>query len=175
MQGGVEPGIGGVTVTLYDGSGGFLDDTVTDADGFYLFDELPAGSYVVEFDLPDLPDVVDEAWTIRDHGDDAADSDAGPDGRTVQIDLALGEVDLTWDAGIVASGVLGSTPISSAGDGTLPFTGDEASQSALLALGVLASGAILVVGHSGPEGLTGRRYPRVGWAHQALTRYRSRR
>lgn len=170
-QGQVEDGVAGVTVVLRDGEGGFLDRTLTDADGFYLFDELGAGAYIVQFVLPDLDAWVGESWTTRDVGPDARDSDPRPDGWTVTISLGLGEVDLTWDAGVVAERVLGGTPVTT-GSGTLPFTGTETDQAALLSLGILASGAVLVIGHSGPEGLTGRRRRVVAWEHDGLTRYR---
>ena len=42
-----EPGIGGVTVQLQDTDGNVLADTVTDGDGKYSFEGLPAGDYIV--------------------------------------------------------------------------------------------------------------------------------
>ena len=49
-----EPGIQGITVTLYDGAGMPIGTTLTDKDGFYLFPELPNGDYSVGFsNLPD--------------------------------------------------------------------------------------------------------------------------
>ncbi|MBT8137041.1 MAG: hypothetical protein KJO54_08530 [Gammaproteobacteria bacterium] len=91
-----EPGIPGVTVNLYDCDNNILDTTITGANGDYLFNELPAGCYVVEFVPP--PECV---LTGQDVGmDDTADSDADTGtGQTTQIDLADMESDLTWDAG----------------------------------------------------------------------------
>ncbi len=43
-----ELGVPGVTVALLDGTGATLDTTTTDADGYYRFDNLPAGDYIVE-------------------------------------------------------------------------------------------------------------------------------
>ena len=97
-----EPGINGVTVRLYDCSGQLLASTTTDDDaggnaGYYLFDGLLEGCYRVEFVAPG-----GYLLSPADRGDDAAaDSDANPiTGRTGQIDLATGETDLTWDAGL---------------------------------------------------------------------------
>ncbi|MCO5183272.1 MAG: carboxypeptidase regulatory-like domain-containing protein [Anaerolineae bacterium] len=43
-----EPGIPGVIVKLYDAAGTLVDTVVTDANGGYLFDDLPAGTYYVD-------------------------------------------------------------------------------------------------------------------------------
>ena len=45
-----ENGIGNVLVNLLDNSGNFLQSSTTDADGYYLFDGLIPGSYIVEID-----------------------------------------------------------------------------------------------------------------------------
>jgi hypothetical protein len=51
-----EPGLGGVTVNLYDGTGTtLLATTVTDGTGFYQFVGLPDGSYVVRVDPTTVP------------------------------------------------------------------------------------------------------------------------
>ena len=54
-----EIGIGGVTVRLYldenqnnAPDGGQIDYTVTDSNGYYRFDDLPGGSYIVEVVTP---------------------------------------------------------------------------------------------------------------------------
>jgi hypothetical protein len=54
LQNGTEPGVAGVTVTLYDATGNtVIATTVTDANGNYIFDKLPANTnYVVGFTLP---------------------------------------------------------------------------------------------------------------------------
>lgn len=94
-----EPGIAGVTVNLIDGNtGAIISSTVTDANGFYLFDMLPAGNYAIGF-VP-LPGFV---LTLNDEGaDDANDSDADPTtGITPAVFLPLDEQDLTFDAGFI--------------------------------------------------------------------------
>ena len=47
QQDGDEPGIPNVTVTLTDEDGNFLGVDVTDSNGYYLFTDLPAGTYTV--------------------------------------------------------------------------------------------------------------------------------
>ena len=50
-----EPGIGGVTVELVDGSNAVIATRVTDANGLYSFGSLDAGSYTVRIDTSTLP------------------------------------------------------------------------------------------------------------------------
>ncbi|MBI5858505.1 MAG: carboxypeptidase regulatory-like domain-containing protein [Sphingobacteriales bacterium] len=93
-----EPGIPGVTVTLYAANGTtVLATTTTDALGNYLFTNLDAGSYVVGFS--GLP--AGYVFATKDAGaDDAKDSDAdAATGKTAPITLAPGEINLTIDAG----------------------------------------------------------------------------
>lgn len=94
----LEPGIAGVTVNLIDANtGAVISSTVTDANGFYLFDMLPAGNYAVEF-VP-LPGFV---FTSNDQGDDENDSDADPiTGVTPAIFLPLDVQNFTFDAGFI--------------------------------------------------------------------------
>lgn len=93
-----EGGVEGVTVQLFDCEGALLDEMLTDANGFYLFDNLPAGEYHVKFS--NIP--VGYVFTGQDQGgDDANDSDADPlTGETICTTLDAGEHDMTWDAGI---------------------------------------------------------------------------
>jgi SdrD B-like domain/Secretion system C-terminal sorting domain len=93
-----EPGLAGVTVILRDGvSGNPIASAITDANGNYLFTNLDAGSYVVEF--TNIPGNM--TFTTKDNGADATDSDVNPGtGRTDAITLAAGQVNLTVDAGV---------------------------------------------------------------------------
>jgi uncharacterized repeat protein (TIGR01451 family) len=50
VRDGLEPGIGGVTLHLLSTSGAVLATTETDPNGFYVFDDQPAGSYRVGID-----------------------------------------------------------------------------------------------------------------------------
>ncbi|MEZ4713678.1 MAG: SdrD B-like domain-containing protein [Caldilineaceae bacterium] len=89
-----EPGMVGVTVNLLQ-QDVVINTMQTDANGGYLFDNLEAGDYVVEFVAP-----VNFAPTAPNVGDDAADSDADPSsGRSSLIQLAAGVNDMTIDAG----------------------------------------------------------------------------
>lgn len=106
-----EPGIPGVTVTLYAANGTtVIATTVTDALGNYLFTNLDAGTYVVGFGS--LP--AGYVFASRDAGtNDEKDSDAdGVTGKTAPFTLAQGEINLSLDAGARNT----STTISSLGN-----------------------------------------------------------
>lgn len=107
-----ETGAAGVTVTLYDASNTIIGITSTNANGYYIFNNLPAGSYYVGFsNLP--PGYI---LTNTDQGgNDATDSDADKGtGLTAPVTLANGQVNLTLDAGIVWGG--GRNGTASLGD-----------------------------------------------------------
>ncbi|MDO5612969.1 MAG: SdrD B-like domain-containing protein [Paracoccus sp. (in: a-proteobacteria)] len=94
-----DTGRAGVTVTLYNAAtGAVVATTTTDANGKYLFTGLQAGDYQVGFARPD-----GYSFTTANAGsDDAIDSDAAQaTGRTGTISLAVGEANLTVDAGLV--------------------------------------------------------------------------
>jgi hypothetical protein len=118
-----EIGHPGVTVYLYDCEGNELDNTVTDANGLYMFCDLDAGTYVVKFVLP--PDYV---FSPQNQGaDDAVDSDANPaDGMTECITLDWGDHDMTWDAGIYMP-VVEEIGCRMTGGGNDEFTLDDGS------------------------------------------------
>ncbi len=93
-----EPGIPGVTVTLDPGTpANPADDltTTTNANGAYLFTNLPAGNYTVSFTTPagTTPSPANQG------GDDTKDSD--PVNGSVTVALAAGENNLTADAGFM--------------------------------------------------------------------------
>ena len=100
IQDGTEPGVAGVTVTLYNGSGVQIGSpTTTDSNGNYAFTELVPGDYFVVFSVPSGYQFSD----IDQGTDDALDSDANtsaPIGQTIPTTLDPGENDITWDAGI---------------------------------------------------------------------------
>ncbi|HVU15093.1 MAG TPA: SdrD B-like domain-containing protein, partial [Phototrophicaceae bacterium] len=107
-----EQGMKGVRVNLLDGLGNLLKSTTTDTQGNYTFENLLPGSYIVQVVLPK-----GYRFTTPDQGsDDTVDSDVNTStGRTPVTTLDYGEIDLTWDAGIVlvpsagALGTLGDT------------------------------------------------------------------
>lgn len=87
----------GVVVLLMDCEGNILDNTTTDANGYYEFCELDAGGYTINFVLPD--NHVFSPMFIG--GDPAKDSDPDPDtGMSVCTPLLPGEFNHTIDAGI---------------------------------------------------------------------------
>lgn len=92
-----EWGVEGVTVNLFDADMNVIETVTTDEDGMYLFDELEAGDYYVQFVSPDGME-----FTRQDRGsNDDRDSDAGNDGKTDLIELAEGEHIDNVDAGLV--------------------------------------------------------------------------
>ncbi|NPA91664.1 MAG: DUF11 domain-containing protein [Chloroflexi bacterium] len=124
LQDGTEPGIDDVTVRLHyagpDGDFSTTDDnqdftTTTSGGGYYSFDDLPPGTYYVEFVPPS-----GYAITKPNEGtDDAVDSDPDPTtGKTATTDLTSGETDNTWDAGMYRPVTIGDrTWVDSDADG----------------------------------------------------------
>ncbi|MBK7434709.1 MAG: carboxypeptidase regulatory-like domain-containing protein [Chitinophagaceae bacterium] len=95
-----EPGVKGMTVTLYNAGGTAINLTLTDANGNYLFTDLAAGNYSVGFS--NLP--AGFTFTVQGAGTTATGSDANPaTGRTGTVTLAAGQVNLDLDAGIRSS------------------------------------------------------------------------
>ena len=99
-----ETGVADAGVFLYDAEQSLVDVQITDADGLFAFSGLPAGVYVIQFELPD-----GYAFTTpRLAGNAAMDSDADPDtGQTPVLTMTTGANDMTWDAGLVRLGAIG--------------------------------------------------------------------
>lgn len=93
-----EVGVANVYVTLYKSDGTLVAKDTTDANGLYLFENLPTGEYYVIFS--NLPP--DYAFTITNAGiDPNKDSDANSGtGKTGTITLGAGENRRDVDAGI---------------------------------------------------------------------------
>ncbi len=100
IQDPTEGGIQGVTVKLYDATNTVIATTTTDASGKYLFDNLIAGSYVVEFVKTTLPAGL--SFSPKDASlNDAIDSDADlATGKTATIVLTNGQANTSVDAGL---------------------------------------------------------------------------
>jgi hypothetical protein len=94
-----EPGISGVTVTLYDETGLVpLKTIITDVLGYYTFNDLPAGNYMVGFS--NLPSGFDFVNPLQG-SNTATDSDPNTvTGKTAIITLLSGQVNTTIDAGL---------------------------------------------------------------------------
>ncbi len=100
IQDTLESGVSGVTVKLYISSNSLIATTTSDANGLYLFSDVPVGDYYVQFTLP-----ANYTFTAKNQGSNSAkDSDPDPaSGKTSVTSLTSGEIDLTWDAGIVST------------------------------------------------------------------------
>ncbi len=101
VQDTLEPGVSGVTVKLFNSSNVQVNSSVTtDANGLYLFSDVPVGDYYVNFILP-----ANFTFTAKNQGGDLA-KDSDPDqttGNTINTTLSSAEIDLTWDAGLVST------------------------------------------------------------------------
>ena len=111
LQSAGEPGLPGVTVTLFDASGtavtvdadgGSVTPIVTDASGLYRFVNLLPGTYTVHFAPPS-----GYAATTRHAGADPSIDSDGPDATSAP--LPPNGADLTLDAGFVTD----SRPVGS--------------------------------------------------------------
>jgi len=97
-----EVGIPNVTVFLYNSTnttlGSHIGIAMTDANGRYIFENIPSGNYVVGFDFP-----AGFVPTIQDAGgDDTIDSDIDPiTGLTGPYFIPNGMIDTTADAGFI--------------------------------------------------------------------------
>jgi SdrD B-like domain/Secretion system C-terminal sorting domain len=93
-----EPGIAGVTVTLYDNAGAVLAVTTTDANGNYLFDNLVAGTYQVGFS--NYPAGLAPTTPTNTITNDR--SSGGNDGRTQPIVLSASQNRTDVDFGLTS-------------------------------------------------------------------------
>jgi hypothetical protein len=101
QQDGGEPGIPGVSVTLYTCANVMVADQLTDANGKYLFTNLMPGCYYVTF-----ASVATFVPSPSNVGNDVSDSDSVA-GKTGNYTLVAGETNLTVDAGFTKLAALG--------------------------------------------------------------------
>jgi len=101
VQDSIEVGIPSARVTLYDSSLNALESTTTDADGKYLFSNLYAGDYIVEFNVFDGYRFSTPVTLVNPN--------YLFDGRTSTFSLGEGQIDLTRDAGLYFTGRIGDT------------------------------------------------------------------
>jgi hypothetical protein len=98
-----EAGVGGVCVQLLDAqSRKILQETTTDANGYYAFDR-PVGDVFLQFKISSS-----FHFTTQDVGDDTFDSDASGSGETKVFHPAATEP--FWDAGLVLESGVSPTP-----------------------------------------------------------------
>ncbi len=97
IQNAGEPGVSGVTVTLFDNLGNVVATAITDANGNYLFtDVTPGTGYTIGFTAP-----AGTVFSPKDQTADSNDSDADPvTGRTAPFTVVAGVTDLSFDAGL---------------------------------------------------------------------------
>lgn len=97
LQDEANTGVANVKVDLYRCDDSLVNTMNTDANGGYLFSNLPPGDYYVVVNKP-----AGYEFTMQDAGDDALDSDADmTTGKMACTTLVSGETDLTWDAGLL--------------------------------------------------------------------------
>ena len=96
-----EPGVAGVTVTLYDNNNVAVSKTITDANGFYLFSNLLPGTYSVGFST--IP--ASSSFTTQNATGSTAANNSDPDpatGKTATFTLVGGQSKTDIDAGLVS-------------------------------------------------------------------------
>ena len=100
LDDGEEPGIEGAFIVIRSVDGTFSERTQTDSDGFYFFDDLAAGEYVVEF-----AETSGKTFVAPNAGeDDSSDSDVDPvTGMTGVVLVEAGDVVTDIDAGVAAT------------------------------------------------------------------------
>ena len=92
-----EPGVNGVAVRLRDCGGLLLESRTTAADGSYLFDNLAAGSYMIQWVLP-----TGASFTVRRAGSSGAlDSNADSGGFSHCVKLSETGKSRWIDAGLI--------------------------------------------------------------------------
>ncbi len=97
-QDGTEPGVAGVTVTLYNSAGVAVATTITDANGNYLFDDIATGTYTVGFTLPPGYNFTTSTGVLTGTTNSDANTTTG---RTTNITVAAGDNIRYVDAGLV--------------------------------------------------------------------------
>ncbi len=124
-----EPGLANVTVNLLTPDGDIVTSTTTGTDGSYVFDAIPPGEYMLDFEQP-------SGYTGSPAGvgsDPSVDSDANPStGRTPPFLVTASAPSTEIDAGFVPVAAP-STP-----SGPLAFSGSDSRS-------LLGLGAILVL------------------------------
>ena len=140
----------GATVQLLTADGTLLASQVTGADGLYLFDDLEAGTYRVQVVYGGATYTIPRAPGISAATNSDVDPLGNGIGRTGLISISSGEIDLTWDAGIVVE-VLGvqieattTTVVEPVTLETLPFTGAD-SANLLVAASTLAMAGFVIL------------------------------
>ncbi len=102
VQDGGELGKSGVAVQLFDSANNPKGTTTTDVNGIYTFTVAP-GSYYVQVTAP-------SGYVFSPTGAGTATTDSDPNpatGKTATFTVTSGQVDKSWDAGLVGTGAIG--------------------------------------------------------------------
>ncbi|WP_038141918.1 IPTL-CTERM sorting domain-containing protein [Thiothrix lacustris] len=149
IQDGSELLLAGVDVQLLDSAGALLTTTLTDANGHYVFKDLPPATYTVKFVAP-----TGMAFTSADQGDDALDSDADSNGLAV-ITLTSGADMHTVDAGVQPASVSGRIWI----DNNTPNALDDGVEGGVVGVTInlvdTKTGNVVATTTTGADGLYG--------------------
>jgi hypothetical protein len=121
LQDANEQGVANIKVVLYNSSIVAVDSIITNADGYWFIKKIPAatGYFVIFFGKASghywtNAHIGDAAGAIKTSGvqDSDTDSDANPDGVTLQLDVAATMTDFKIDAGLSTNNILLSAKIT---------------------------------------------------------------
>mgnify|MGYP006255105625 FL=1 len=132
-----EPGVSGLQVFLLNGDGTPVLDgsgnpvsTTTDANGDYIFTDLPAGDYKVAFEVDGSKALVNQGTLVNGESVNTEASDVDPNQSTMMIagvavvmtapmDLAAGEDKTDVDVGVEELGSISGTYFCDTDDDSL--------------------------------------------------------
>jgi len=145
-----EPGVQGVTVTLYNAAGNAVATTTTDVNGAYVFTGVAPGTYTVGFS--NLPAGFGFT-TANAGGDDTKDSDANASGRTDAFTLVAGQTNTTIDAGLAAVAVTADLSLTKSVSDPTPRVNDVVTYTVRVTNSGPAAATNVVVEDRLPSGL----------------------
>jgi uncharacterized repeat protein (TIGR01451 family)/fimbrial isopeptide formation D2 family protein len=105
IQNGTEPGIPNATVRLLDSGGNPVQTVPTDANGYYRFDNVPAGTYTIEVVGSTLPAGVTSSPSTQpnDRGDKGLDTPVLGNFRSAPVAVGTG-LQPTGEPDVIATG-----------------------------------------------------------------------
>ena len=160
LQDSGDPALAGVSVTLRDATTGavVMTDaygnsitgmTMTDANGFYLFDSLPPGTYYVEFDVSTvagMPLLAPTLENVNGMSLDISDSDINILGFSDTAAVTMsGDTNLTLDGGYYYPVVVGDTVFVDVNYNGLQDMGDLPLEGVTVTLYDAVTGAVVNV------------------------------
>ncbi|MHB0756489.1 SdrD B-like domain-containing protein [Polaribacter sp. M15] len=135
-QNGAENGLQGATVTLDPGTPADNSDdltTTTDANGNYVFDNLPAGNYTVSVDVSTVTAGLPAGVTPAELSQ-TFDNDGTGSANSSNVNLAAGENNLDQDFGYIGLGVIGDRVWYDADGDGIQDAGESGLQGATVTL-----------------------------------------